>query len=182
MSLQLSKDSFPTEPVYRHPPFDLESRVVTAELGNLVIASMYVPNGGKDYPAKIAFLKRTIEWAGRLCRDGRELLICGSRATRSTCTRASGNPTGWARDRRSVPSLPGIAGHRTHRCRASDGPRQHRAVHLVAPWRNLRARNIGWRLDYMLALGDLFAQAQRCVVQSEVGTGDHARVVMEVTS
>src|SRR5690349_16895733 len=77
VSLQLRKDSFPTEPVYRHPPFDLESRVVTAELGNLVVASMYVPNGGKDYPAKFAFLKRTIEWAGRLCRDGRELLICG---------------------------------------------------------------------------------------------------------
>src|SRR5689334_23314944 len=51
-----------------------------------------------------------------------------------------------------------------------------------APWRNLRARNIGWRLDYMLASGGLFAQAQRCVVQSKVGTSDHAPVVMEVTS
>src|SRR3954468_19214689 len=56
VSLQLRKDTFPADPVYGHPSFDLESRVVTAELGDLVIASMYVPNGGKDYPAKIDFL------------------------------------------------------------------------------------------------------------------------------
>src|SRR3954469_15509147 len=77
VSLQLRKDSFPGEPFYSHPPFDLESRVVTAELDNLVIASMYVPNGGKDYPAKIGFVRRVIEWAGELRGSGRELLICG---------------------------------------------------------------------------------------------------------
>jgi exodeoxyribonuclease-3 len=49
VSLQLRKDVFPAEPAYRHPPFDRESRVVTAELDDLVIASMYVPNGGRDY-------------------------------------------------------------------------------------------------------------------------------------
>ncbi len=47
-----------------------------------------------------------------------------------------------------------------------------------APWRNLRARNIGWRLDYMLASPSVAARARACVVEADVGTSDHAPVVM----
>ncbi|PYP43507.1 MAG: exodeoxyribonuclease III, partial [Gemmatimonadetes bacterium] len=47
-----------------------------------------------------------------------------------------------------------------------------------APWRNLRARNIGWRLDYMLASPTVAARATGCEVEADVGTSDHAPVVM----
>jgi exodeoxyribonuclease-3 len=47
-----------------------------------------------------------------------------------------------------------------------------------APWRNMRQRNIGWRLDYILASPGIAARAQSCVVQAEFGTSDHAPVVM----
>ena len=46
-----------------------------------------------------------------------------------------------------------------------------------APWRNMRQRNIGWRLDYVLASAPLAADAVSCPVQREVGTSDHAPVV-----
>jgi exodeoxyribonuclease-3 len=46
-----------------------------------------------------------------------------------------------------------------------------------APWRNLRQRNIGWRLDYVLASQALAAKASQCAVYREVGTSDHAPVV-----
>jgi exodeoxyribonuclease-3 len=46
-----------------------------------------------------------------------------------------------------------------------------------APWRNMRQRNIGWRLDYVLASTPLFARLTSCIVQREVGTSDHAPVV-----
>jgi exodeoxyribonuclease-3 len=46
-----------------------------------------------------------------------------------------------------------------------------------APWRNMRQRNIGWRLDYLLASGPLAAQSSRCVSMREFGTSDHAPVV-----
>jgi len=46
-----------------------------------------------------------------------------------------------------------------------------------APWRNMRQRNIGWRLDYVLASLPLFERVQSCVVQKEVGTSDHAPVL-----
>jgi exodeoxyribonuclease-3 len=42
----------------------------------------------------------------------------------------------------------------------------------------MRQRNIGWRLDYILASAGLAARAQSCVVQADFGTSDHAPVVM----
>jgi exodeoxyribonuclease-3 len=47
-----------------------------------------------------------------------------------------------------------------------------------APWRNLRQRNIGWRLDYILASPSIAARAESCRVLAEVGTSDHAPVMM----
>jgi exodeoxyribonuclease-3 len=46
-----------------------------------------------------------------------------------------------------------------------------------APWRNLRQRNIGWRLDYIMASESVAAKAAQCSVYREVGTSDHAPVV-----
>jgi exodeoxyribonuclease-3 len=43
-----------------------------------------------------------------------------------------------------------------------------------APWRNMRQRNIGWRIDYVLASEGLAARAQSCPSFREVGTSDHA--------
>ena len=44
-----------------------------------------------------------------------------------------------------------------------------------APWRNLRQRNIGWRIDYVLASRDLAgATAARSESRRKFGTSDHA--------
>jgi len=58
------------EPAFSHPEFDMESRIVQAELGRLVLASVYVPNGGKSYPAKLEFMTRMAAWAKRLHEEG----------------------------------------------------------------------------------------------------------------
>ena len=46
-----------------------------------------------------------------------------------------------------------------------------------APWRNLRQRNIGWRIDYVLASGPLAPRAAACPVLADIGTSDHAPVM-----
>ena len=46
-----------------------------------------------------------------------------------------------------------------------------------APWRNLKQRNIGWRLDYVFASESLASRATSCVVQREFGTSDHGPVI-----
>jgi exodeoxyribonuclease-3 len=42
----------------------------------------------------------------------------------------------------------------------------------------MRQRNIGWRLDYILASRSIAARAVSCPVLAEIGTSDHAPVMM----
>jgi exodeoxyribonuclease-3 len=46
-----------------------------------------------------------------------------------------------------------------------------------APWRGMKDRNIGWRLDYIFASEALGARAASCRVMREFGTSDHGPVV-----
>ena len=182
VSLHVSKALHDEVPVFAHPAFDMESRIVTVTLGNLLLASVYVPNGGKDYPAKIGFMRQVIVWAGELIRGGRELLIAGdlniARAEidvhprERKATKVGQRPEERALFQELLDTGLSDVG------RAMD-PDNAGLFTWWAPWRELRARNIGWRLDYMLASRGLFARARSCVVQAGVGTSDHAPVLLE---
>src|SRR3954469_10264790 len=43
VSLHIRKDLTSTDPVYTHPSFDMESRLVVAEHEDMVLASVYIP-------------------------------------------------------------------------------------------------------------------------------------------
>ena len=184
VSLQVRKDLVAAEPVYSHPPFDIESRIVQMDHGDLVIASVYVPNGGKDYAAKVSFLTRLTEWAGRLHADGRALLLCGDINIARTeldvhpKERKPGAIGQRPEERALFETL--LAAGLADLGRVFD-PDNAGLFTWWAPWRNLRARNIGWRLDYLLASPGVAARASSCVVQPTVGTSDHAPVVLTMS-
>src|SRR5262249_35549216 len=46
-----------------------------------------------------------------------------------------------------------------------------------APWRNLRQRNIGWRLDMVAASDALIDETVHCAAYRDVGTSDHGPVI-----
>jgi exodeoxyribonuclease-3 len=183
VSLQLRKDTFVEPPVFSHPPFDLESRVVTADLGSFIVASMYAPNGGKDYPGKIAFFKALIAWSRELRSTGRELLLAGD----INIARTPMDVHPKERKPNAVGQLPEerelfetlLSTGLTDVGRAVD-PDNDGLFTWWAPWRDMRKRNIGWRLDYLLASPGLADKVQSCVVQPEVGTSDHAPVLMQI--
>ena len=77
VALLVSHSFFTEPPAFSHPSFDMETRIVVADLGALVAASIYVPNGGKDYESKLRFFDALTTWAGETRRDGRSLLLCG---------------------------------------------------------------------------------------------------------
>jgi exodeoxyribonuclease III len=173
------------EPKYSHPDFDFESRIVQAEVGNLVLASVYVPNGGKDYAAKLEFFSKLGAWAKRIAGEGRELVLCGDlNITRSDL------------DLHPKERKPGVIGQRPEERALFDALL---GTHLVdvtrklypdrddfftwwAPWRNMRQRNIGWRIDYVLASPSIAARAESCSVLADFGSSDHAPVVMVTTA
>src|SRR6266540_2543485 len=66
VGLHVRCDTVEIEPVFAHPSFDRETRVVETRLGDLCIASIYVPNGQKDYPDKLRFLQEMREYASDL--------------------------------------------------------------------------------------------------------------------
>jgi exodeoxyribonuclease-3 len=44
----------------------------------------------------------------------------------------------------------------------------------------MRQRNIGWRIDYILAARTIAARVESCAVLSEIGTSDHAPVMATI--
>ena len=178
VSLHVRKDL--GEPVFTHPSFDMESRIVQATLGNLVFASVYVPNGGKDYAAKITFFQQLIAWAKELTGQGKEVVLCGDM-----------NITHTDMDVHPKERKPGMVGQSAEERalfaemlkplvdvgRKLD-PDNANMFTWWAPWRNMRQRNIGWRLDYVLASPSIAGRAQSCKVLAEIGTSDHAPVMM----
>ena len=55
------------------------------------------------------------------------------------------------------------------------------ASRLVVAGGDMRKRNIGWRIDYILAASALASRAASCRVLAEVGTSDHAPVLAEIS-
>jgi len=178
VSLHIRKDL--GEPVFSHPSFDMESRIVQATLGNLVVASVYVPNGGKDYVAKMRFMRELIAWIAETARQGRDIILCGDM-----------NITRTDMDVHPKERKPGIVGQRPEERELFSAllenlvdvgrqldPDNPGMFTWWAPWRNMRQRNIGWRLDYVLASPSIAARAQSCKVLAAVGTSDHAPVMM----
>jgi exodeoxyribonuclease-3 len=181
VALLIRRGLFSRDPIFSHPSFDSESRVVQAELGDLVVASVYVPNGGKDYPAKISFMARLIEWARQLDAEKRRLVLCGdmniARAELDVHPKErTPNAIGQRPEERALFERL-LASPLVDLGRLFD-PENPNLFTWWAPWRNLRARNIGWRLDYVLASPALAEGATSCIVRAEVGTSDHAPVVM----
>jgi len=182
VSLNVRKESFPEPPRFSHPAFDHETRIVVADLGRLSVASVYVPNGGKDFPAKMSFLAALRGYAGELRTAGRPAILCGDLNVART-----------DRDVHPKERKVGVIGQRPEERelleailaeglvdvgRALD-PDNDGLFTWWAPWRNLRQRNIGWRIDYLLASESLAAKATGCRVLADVGTSDHAPVVAE---
>jgi exodeoxyribonuclease-3 len=181
VALHVRKGTFESGPAFSHPDFDMESRIVQAEIGKLVLASVYVPNGGKDYEAKLQFLVRLADWTRQLAREGRELVLCGDM-----------NVTRSDMDLHPKEVKPGVIGQREEERDLFERILGDRLVDVTralhpeapdlftwwAPWRNMRQRNIGWRIDYVLASPAIAARASSCDVLADVGTSDHAPVMM----
>ncbi|GAC1433714.1 MAG: exodeoxyribonuclease III [Thermoanaerobaculia bacterium] len=172
--------AFADQPQFTHPEFDHETRIVQAEIGDTVFASVYVPNGGKDFEAKMAFMNALVGYAARIHARGAKLVLCGD----LNVARTEMDVHPKERKPRSIGQLPEERAllEKIIAEGLSDVGRQllpddENYFTWWAPWRNMRQRNIGWRLDYVLASRAIADRAVSCPSLREVGTSDHAPVV-----
>jgi exodeoxyribonuclease-3 len=183
VSLHFRKSLFDVEPRFSHPAFDMESRIVQAQWGNVVFASVYVPNGGKDYAAKLAFLSQLALWTKERHDEGREVVVCGDiNIARDDIDvhpreRKAGIIGQRPEERELFAKL--IGEHLVDIGRAL-APDKADLYTWWPPWRNMRQRNIGWRIDYILAAPTIASRVESCVVLSDIGTSDHAPVMATI--
>lgn len=179
VAVLLSKTLSPTRPVFSSPSFDFERRVLVAELDDVEVATFYVPNGGKDFEAKLRFLEAMDRWVAERHTAGKKLVLCGDF-----------NVTLTERDVHEKLRDPNEKGQTAHERQLMQNVLRHGLTDLGrtfapdddtlftwwAPWRQMREKNEGWRLDLVLSSPTLTERAKKCTALREFGTSDHGPV------
>lgn len=192
VALLVRRAFIPEPPAFSHPDFDFEHRIVearvavpnVANLQALRLVSVYVPNGGKDFEAKMRFFLALREWLAETVTPGTALVLCGDLniALEERDVHPKERKAGQIGTRPEERTLLAgvLSGGLTDVGRALD-PGNDALFTWWAPWRGLRQRNIGWRIDYILASGAVAPAATTCVSMREFGTSDHAPVIATFT-
>ena len=180
VGLHISKEFSQERPEFTHPMFDYENRIVEAKVNGITFISVYVPNGGKDFDAKMRFLGSLDDYVREKNTAGEPLIVCGDMNVALTDQdvhpkERKPRAFGQRPDERALFQKILDAGvvdvmRRLH-------PDDDQIFTWWAPWRNMRERNIGWRLDYVLASPMLAERIPECTVLRQIGTSDHAPVI-----
>ncbi len=181
VGLLLKTDVFGATVAFTHPDFDHETRIVEGATTDFAVASVYVPNGGKDYAAKLAFLEAMGAWARAAKSARKPLLVCGDLNVALTdrdvhAKERKPNVIGQRPDERAL--LAALLGEGLVDLGRALDPDNDELFTYWAPWRQLKERNIGWRIDFVLASEALAKTAKAARVHREFGTSDHAPLVV----
>jgi exodeoxyribonuclease-3 len=185
VSLHVRRALAPAPPGFGHPAFDSEYRIVEATVAGVRFASIYVPNGGKDFAAKMLFLRELSTWTAARHAAGEPLVIAGD--LNVALTEADLHPSqvkagmiGQRADERAL--VREAIDNGLVDVLRDQHPGETDLFTWWAPWRNLRDKNVGWRIDFVLASTALARSVTSCVVRKEVLGSDHAPVVVELTA
>jgi exodeoxyribonuclease-3 len=168
--------------------FDAEGRLQLARFGRLVVANVYFPNGNGQnrdngrVPFKLRFYRTLFQRLERLRRGGLRVLVMGDFNTAH----------------REID----LARPRDNRATSGFLPRERAELErwLAAGWvdtfrhfepgpghyswwsqrRGVRERNVGWRLDYVLASPSAMRFVRSAFIEREVTGSDHCPVGVEV--
>lgn len=180
VSIHLNRETFPEEPAFSHPQLDIETRIVQARAGDTTFASVYIPNGGKDYDTKLTFLAAMAEYVAEVQAASGKLILCGDMNV--TRTDADIHPThnkpdiiGTRPDEREL--FERMIGNGLVDVARMLDPDNNRLFTWWPFWKAARERNLGWRIDYIFASESIARSAAACTVFREIGTSDHAPVM-----
>jgi len=170
------------------PRFDEEGRVQIARFGRLVVANIYFPNGnGTDrdnsrVPYKLAFYRTLFERLERLRRGGYRVLVMGDFNTAHReidLARPKDNQktSGFLPvEREAFDALISAGWIDTFRARNAE-PGHY------SWWSqrgDCRRRNVGWRIDYVLASPAAMKFVDDAFLLPRVGGSDHCPVGVDV--
>jgi exodeoxyribonuclease-3 len=164
------------------PATEHEGRFLAIRLGSTVVTSSYVPNGnsGPDRLAvKLAHLRALRDWAENQLVACSRLLLAGDfnvAAERIDVARPT-HPTGFLpSEREAFGELLELGLADCFRLCHPDEPGHYT---WWENWPGARAKNIGWRFDYLLGSPRLVQGLQTCRHEREPILSDHCLVTGE---
>jgi len=168
--------------------FDAEGRVQIARFGRLVVVNGYFPKGsGTDrdnsrVPYKMDFYRALFERLERIRRSGRRVLVMGDFNT-------AHRPIDLARPKQNTKTSGFLPEERAELDRWIDAGWVDTFRHFEPGgghytwWSQrfgVRAKNIGWRIDYVLASPAAMRHVRGAFIQPNVTGSDHCPVGVEV--
>ena len=154
VGLHVSKERWPEGPAFAHPAFDFENRIVTADSSAISRwRRSTCRTAARTFPPRCASSSRC---ASSPRSTGRRPPARHVRRPERGAHRDGRAPEGAQAQR----DRPAAGGARAARAIIGEGlvdvgralaPDDDGLFTWWAPWRNMRQRNIGWRLDYVLA-------------------------------
>jgi exodeoxyribonuclease III len=171
------------------PLFDSEGRVQIARWGKLVVTNVYVPNGnGKlrdnsRIPYKLAFSRHLFDKLEAFRRNGDRVIVMGDINTAPdeidlARPKANSKTSGF-----TVPERAEVA--RWLRAGYVDTFRHFEPAGGHYSWWSsrfgVREKNIGWRIDLVLATKDTLPFLKRAFIEPHVTGSDHCPVGVELS-
>jgi exodeoxyribonuclease-3 len=170
------------------PAFDREGRVQLARFGRLLLANVYFPNGSglardnSRVPFKLDFYRRLFEVLERERRGGRRVLVMGDfntahREIDLARPRENRETSGFLPEERA--ELDRWLAHGW----VDTFRRFDRSPGRYSWWSQrfgVRARNVGWRIDYVLASRAALPFVRHAFLRPRVTGSDHCPVGVDV--
>jgi exodeoxyribonuclease-3 len=169
------------------PEYDSEGRVIQAEYPGFTLLTAYFPNGGKKDGSrlefKLAFYQAFLDRVNAIRASGRGVVFMGDLNTAHAeidVARAdeAAKGTGFLPAERAWIDRYIAEGY-VDTFRALN-PEARDAYTYWDAWRDRRARNVGWRIDYVMVSAGLLPRVRRAFIESTVMGSDHCPVGIEI--
>jgi exodeoxyribonuclease III len=165
--------------------FDREGRYLEADLGNVVVISLYLPSGAagpERQASKDRFLTAFPAHLMKLRKCGKEVVICGD----FNIAHKEIDLKNWRSNQKNSGFLPHERAWLTHVFDEIGFVDVHRSLdprpEQYTWWSNrgnAYANNVGWRLDYQIATPGIAATAKKASIYLEEKFSDHAPLVID---
>ncbi len=166
--------------------FNSEGRLIIADYGDFLFYTGYFPNGGNDLsrvPYKLDFSEAVLQHAEKQRKKGRSIVICGDVNTAHeeidlANPKSNKKNTGFLPEERAWVSR--LIDHGYMDIFRKLHPEETGRYTWWSNRGDVRARNIGWRIDYFFISADLEEKVVAARIHPDVMGSDHCPIELEL--
>lgn len=166
--------------------FDSEGRILILEFNDFILFNIYYPNGGsgnKRVPYKLDFYKAFLDYANKLKKKRKKLVICGDVNTAHTeidLARPKSNEknTGFLPEERAWVSKFLDNGYIDTFRYLNKDPGNYTWWDYKT---KARERDVGWRIDYFFISENLLSKLKKAFIMKYILGSDHCPTGIELS-